>query len=793
MLGNMGLIPSLGRAQSQPQTRVDSGTKCKTKSGLPGICTFPTASRLLSQGLVVKPGTPSGVHQRLSQADQKALQLGRNAMIGVEASRNLTMQLNLSPEQATFGLPKYSMVKTAAAGACLPQPTCNPSSKYRTQDGACNNLQNPLWGQSRTAFQRICPPAYQDGVSSPRVAVSGRALPSARTVSATLVPNCDHPSMKLTLITMQWGQFLDHDITLTPTSTLVGSFLRSVPPFVRAFKRNGDVISPSPFPECFAIQISPEDRFYGPQQLVTTREKNETDPNSCRQQRCMNFVRSLPATRPDCAFGPREQMNQITSWLDGNSVYGSDLETVKKLRAFQGGLMKTYELDGRSLLPLESEGAKKRQSEVPNFAAGRVVSVLDSSSLTGPTSTGDTRVNEVASLTVLHTVFVRQHNQIARVLQQLNPAWNDETLFQEARRIVGAQLQHITFNEWLPNVLGSAYMAQYGIATQQSGYRFNYDPSINPSVTNEFGVAAFRFGHTLLQGIFKLFGGEEKKEIMELRDLFGNPSLLYPKSGLDRFINALFVIGESFFVFPSRILVNSVGFRQVTEHLFQGSAPFGMDLVSLNLQRGRDHGVRSYNDYRAISGLARASTFSGFAPQIDSHTIEDMAQIYESVDDVDLFLGGVSERPVDGAVLGPTFQFIVGDMFQRLQKGDRFFYDIGNQPGSFTPGDYSSSLTFYSLSFERYPAVLSVSLGNRSATGRDPEDESRPDPVRQQRWWNPRNSALGLSEHVSSLSVPSPTRSKSFVIRLFRSAFRIQKVPCSSPTILRPQFGPWKV
>lgn len=107
------------------------------------------------------------------------------------------------------------------------------------------------------------------------------------------------------------------------------------------------------------------------------------------------------------------------------------------------------------------------------------------------------------SLVVLHTIFMREHNRVARELYELNPHWNDDKLFFEARRIVTAELQVITYKEFLPAVLGELTMEEFDIALNYDGYSYDYDQRLDPSVTNEFASAAFRFGHSAVDGLLK--------------------------------------------------------------------------------------------------------------------------------------------------------------------------------------------------------------------------------------------------------------------------------------------------
>lgn len=94
---------------------------------------------------------------------------------------------------------------------------CDPSAAFRSLTGHCNNLRNPEWGKSLTVFSRLLPPVYEDGVSRPRqTAVTGAPLPNPRTVSSLIHPDISNLHTRYTLMTMQFAQFLDHDLTMTP-------------------------------------------------------------------------------------------------------------------------------------------------------------------------------------------------------------------------------------------------------------------------------------------------------------------------------------------------------------------------------------------------------------------------------------------------------------------------------------------------------------------------------------------------------------------------------------------------
>ena len=161
---------------------------------------------------------------------------------------------------------------------------------------------------------------------------------------------------------------------------------------------------------------------------------------------------------------------------------------------------------------------------------------------------------------------------------------------------------------------------------------------------------------------------------MNLADTFDNPQPLFPPGNIDRILMGLGTQGCQKF--------DNLFSKQVSNHLFQSKTEkFGMDLVALNIQRGRDHGLPGYNAYRSLCGLPRAFKFADLADVIKQDIIEELTEVYDNVDDIDLFIGGVSESPVGTSLLGPTFRCLVGDQFKKLREGDRFFYDSFSNPG----------------------------------------------------------------------------------------------------------------
>ncbi|XP_077147460.1 peroxidasin homolog [Ranitomeya variabilis] len=520
--------------------------------------------------------------------------------------------------------------------------------KYRTHDGTCNNLQHPMWGASLTAFERLLKSVYENGFNLPRGVSAGRlyngySLPLPRMVSTTLIgTHTITPDEQFTHMLMQWGQFLDHDLDSTVVALSQARFSDG---------QDCSSVCTNDAP-CFPVMIPPN------------------DPRVRNNARCMFFVRSSPV----CGSGmtsllmnsvyPREQMNQLTSYIDASNVYGSSDHEAQEIRdsASHRGLLKQgiVQRSGKPLLPFATGPPTEcmrdeNESPIPCFLAG------------------DFRANEQLGLTSMHTVWFREHNRIAAELLRLNPHWDGDTIYHEARKIVGAEMQHITYGHWLPKIFGEVGMRMLG---DYAGY----DPSVNSGILNEFATAAFRFGHTLINPI--LYRLDENFQPipqghLPLHKAFFSPYRIVNEGGIDPLLRGLFGVAGKMRVTSQ--LLNT----ELTEKLFSMAHTVALDLAAINIQRGRDHGIPPYHDFRVFCNLSTTHTFEDLRNEIKNpDVIEKLRRLYGSPLNIDLFPALMSEDIIPGSRLGPTLMCLLTTQFRNVRNGDRFWYE---NPGMFTP------------------------------------------------------------------------------------------------------------
>lgn len=502
---------------------------------------------------------------------------------------------------------------------------CNPSYPYRTANGSCNNLQYPWWGESESPYKRLLPPDYDDGVSVPRLRsyIPGQYLPNTRRV-AIVVHKPFKSISEWSNMLLWFGQNVVHDLTLVGSSTQYNGEPKSC-------KCN------SPDPDCFNIPIPYEDYHN-------------------RDQPCITFVRSGASLRDfDCNLGPREQLNLMTHWADLSQTYGTNARTLAKLRLFKSGLLRfsNIETSSREFLPLRPNWQQCKSSGV------RTCKLHQS---------GDPRAEDNAFLESMHTIWLREHNRVARELSQLNPKWDDETIFQEARRIVIAEYQHLIFAEYLPVIVGEKVARLYNLLPLEKGYFYNYQSGLYPQIANEFSLA-MRFCHTLIPLELSMANPNYVKYPPRVTGFFlhnSNLTFTYPDAAIRGSIR-----DWSYYPSPQ---VN----YDINHYLFDGLFPDSrrFSLPALNIQRGRDHGIPGYNYYRLLCGLNEAKRFEDFY-NIPPYTIERLKSVYAHPNDVDLWTGMVSEYPVEGGTFGAVASCIVAKQFYDLKYGDRFYYENG--------------------------------------------------------------------------------------------------------------------
>ncbi|XP_054163287.1 peroxidase-like [Oppia nitens] len=508
---------------------------------------------------------------------------------------------------------------------------CDPNARFRTIDGSCNNLRNQNWARANSCHRRLLPPDYADGIEVPRVAHDGSDLPNVRLLSNHLLPDIPIADNKLTSMTMAFGQFIVHDIART-----------------------------APFPG--EIQCCPGAQARHPECIPIEPLHHDDFLFQAYNQTCINLVRSTICN--PCSLGPREQQNQATQVFDMSQIYGLNANESFQLRQLEGGKL-TVMLDARqreTLPPAQTnpDSSCNMRPSAPRFRCFQ---------------SGDgIRASQHPALQSLHVTFHRRHNRHAEALASVNPHWDDERLYQESRRLLIAEENAIIYGEYLPAIMGKTLTKHFDLDVQYSGHT-TYDPTTNPSTIQEYIVAAGRFGHSQINEMFKVLLGAQSYSFL-LRENFFEPtavSLGHTGGILKGLVSDPTASMDPFFTGD----VKNFLYKSRTEN-------FGRDLPAFNIQRGRDHGVPGYAYYLDYCFGFKVKSWNDLLTFIPKKQLKKIQTFYKHWRDIDLFVGGVSERRISDAAFGPTFACINGIQFYHFKFGDRFYFEHGYQPGSFS-------------------------------------------------------------------------------------------------------------
>jgi hypothetical protein len=551
--------------------------------------------------------------------------------------------------QQRFGPTNANRARRAGRSAALParrrhfQPQLESLEvrivlDVRSITGFGNNIANPTWGMAGDALLRKSPVAYADGHSTPSVpnTLNPRAISNDLSNQSDPIfsfnDNLGNPNQaELSDFAYAFGQFMDHDMDLTRDAS--GTHF-DIPADTRTFP--GGI----------------------------------TDPMGSEP-----FIRSVFVTN---ANGVREQINDVTAFLDLSQVYGSTNAVSSALRTHSGGRLKTSAGDFMprqnlnyftqaelNVIATDLHGMANDAQQVPDdqlFVAG------------------DRRANENIELMSQHTIFLRNHNRLADQIQDAFPTWTDQQVFQEARKLNIAEYQNIVYNGYIPSIVGAGAMPAYA----------GYNPNFNAGIRTEFSTVGFRFGHSLLSttvgrdnndgtGITDVNPGGSTINLTEdffrpdllnnnhvtvnLVDRFGNPDP-HTSSTVGEVMKAL-----------SDGLPNEFDLQLIDEVrniLFGIPHGPGTDLAARDIQRTRDHGIGTYNQVRVAYGLAPVTAFNQISS--DPAVQSALQNEYGTVDKIDPFIGMLAENIVPGSDVGATCQAILVHQFVRLREGDRFFF-----------------------------------------------------------------------------------------------------------------------
>lgn len=512
-----------------------------------------------------------------------------------------------------------------AVVVCLGGVVCAPAwGVDRSIDGTGNNLLNSDQGAAHQPLIRINYPAVYPnpapGMLGGDVMLTDAQRTNPRDISNAVVQQTGNmPSSRgLSDFIWGWGQFLDHDLGYTSQSA--GAGVNGTAPI--AVNDPGDLLFPGPIP----------------------------------------FTRSN-YTSGDCDDSPggnacRQQVNEITSYVDASNVYGSDMSRAMALRT-DGGIGARLMMSSGDLLQLNS-ALLENENRGPLPAEQLFLA-------------GDIRSNENVLLSSLHTVFAREHNRLVDTIETQQPGLSDEQMYQLARKIVGAEMQIVTYNEFLPALLGPSAPAAAD---------YSYDENVDASITQSFAHAIYRWGHSTVSPQLQFVNDNGTSAgSLNLQYAFSNPAVLTDDPAkVDQLLRgAATQVSQELDVYL---------IEELRSLLFgpPGSGAGGLDLASINIQRGRDHGLPDFNSLSQFY-LGGAGKYDSIAEISSDPTVQaNLAAAYNHVLNMDAWVGALAEDHLPDSSAGRLITTIMADQFRRLRDGDRLFY-LSDEAGLYFDGE----------------------------------------------------------------------------------------------------------
>ncbi len=533
-----------------------------------------------------------------------------------------------------------------ADGEAPSQPSAEGVNlKIRTADGSFNDLKDPKMGQAKSRFGRNVPLKYVQPDTD------NLFNPNPRIVSRRLLTRDEFvPASTLNLLAAAWIQFQTHDWFVHGNTDLEGGEEYELP-----LEEN------DPWPE-----------EYRPLSVRKTVSE-ETKPTSFR--------------------------NTVTHWWDASQIYGSDQETIDKLRTHVDGKMIIGEDD---LLPLNPEKGVDLAGFEDNWWVG---------------------------LSLLHSLFVKEHNTLCDHLKERYPDWGDDDLFNHARLINAALLAKIHTVEWTPAILGHPALQiamranWWGMLGQDIKNIFGHigdgellsgivgsptDHHAAPYYLTEEFVAVYRM-HPLMPDEFNFYSVQDGKLLLT-EDLFA-VSGKRTRAILEQ-VNMADLFYSFGLMHPGAISLHN--YPRLLQTLVRDTGEI-FDLGSVDILRDRERGVPRYNDFRELIGKERVKSFEEITS--NSQWVQELREVYQNdVNQVDLMVGMFAEDLPDGFGFSDTAFRIFILMASRRLKSDRFFTDdykaeVYTQFGL----DWIDENTMLSVLKRHYPSLSRTLAGVENA------------------------------------------------------------------------------